>query len=71
MTIKMVSTRQEFAVEDESGYRFHVVAEQDTDTHAWHAKVEMRTHGYVSAETALEHLAHVASEFVRIVVGSK
>jgi hypothetical protein len=70
--VNLTPTRLEhtYEVGDESGYRFTVVAERNADG-AWSASVTMYSRGYVTAEHAVQHLAHSAEAFLRQVKEAK
>lgn len=68
MTMRLNTTRQEYAFEDANGYRFTVVATQDPES-GWSAEVVITTRGLKTAEDAIRRLERIASEFVRQVQG--
>lgn len=69
MTLELKSTRGEFELSDESGYKFKVITTQSLDgdhAGAWHAEVTFSTHGFKTAESAVLHLRSAAEHFVRM-----
>jgi hypothetical protein len=74
MALELKSTRSEFELADESGYRFKVIAEQNISGEqqgAWHegswrADVTFSTKGFKTAEAAVLHLISAAEHFVRM-----
>lgn len=69
MVFELKSTRSEFELSDQSGYKFKVVAEQELYGHrrgAWDAEVTFSTEGFKSAEGAVMHLISAAEHFVRM-----
>lgn len=70
MNLKPTRVEQTYEVGDESGYRFTVVAVYDPET-GWSASVNMATHGYQTAEYAVEHLTMSAAAFLRQVEEAK
>ena len=53
------STRLKYRLEDESGYLFHVTAEEEPET-GWSARVLITSRGYISAEGAVSKLVQNA-----------
>lgn len=64
MNLKPTRLEHTYEMGDESGYRYTVVASYDAET-GWSASVCMASHGYISADTAVEHLRHSAEAFLR------
>lgn len=64
MNLKPTRVEQTYEIGDESGYRFTVVASCDGKT-GWSAAVSMASHGYLTAEDAIQHLTHSAEAFLR------
>ena len=69
MALELKSTRSEFEMADESGYKFKIIAEQELHGHrkgAWQADVTFSTDGFKTAEAAVMHLVCAAEAFVRM-----
>lgn len=62
--MKLTSTRQEYRLEDESGYAFHVVADFDPEF-GWSASVSVRADGRKTPEAALSSLAVAVEHLLR------
>jgi hypothetical protein len=69
MVLELKSTRSEFELADESGYKFKVVAEQVIEGDrkgAWGASVTFSTWGFKNEEGAVLHLIGAAEHFIRM-----
>ena len=68
MPLDLKSTRVTYSLHDppeaDSGYKFTVDAEQDPEW-GWQASVIISTHGFKTADAAIEHLRHAAKAFLR------
>lgn len=62
--MKLISTRQEYRLEDESGYSFHVVCDQDPEF-GWSATVSAQATGYKAPEAALARLTETVEHLLR------
>ena len=68
--LEMKSTRCEYELKDESGYRFKITAEQ-AHFGAWQADVTFGTSGFNSAEAAVMHLKSAAEHFIRMLQAAR
>jgi len=69
MALELKSTRSEFELKDESGYKFRIVAEQELyglRAGSWGAEVTFSTEGFKNMESAVLHLQSAAEAFVRM-----
>lgn len=62
--MKLEPSAMTYEFDGGNGYRFSVDCEQDKETNGWSAVVTMATDNFPSAETAVEHLALSAREFL-------
>ena len=62
--MKLISTRQEFRLEDESGYSFHVVTDYDPEC-GWSAYVSARADGRKTPEAAVASLTVTVEHLLR------
>lgn len=61
--VNFVTTRKEFTLSDDSGYRFHVVLVKD-DEYGWGASVSFSADGYAIEQAALDSLAVSVERFL-------
>lgn len=69
MALVLKSTRGEFELFDDSGYKFKVVTEQVLEGDrigGWNASVTFSTYGFKTDEGAVNGLLHSAQAFVRM-----
>lgn len=62
--MNLVSTRQEYRLEDASGYSFHVVADLDPEF-GWSATVSAQATGHKTPEAALTRLTETVEHLLR------
>lgn len=69
MALELKSTRSEFELADESGYKFKIMAEMELEGDrrgAWGASVTFSTKGFKTEEGAVLHLIGAAEHFIRM-----
>lgn len=67
--LELSSTRKEFVLRDESGYRFDVVAVYDSET-GWSACVTFTAEGFKTDQAAIDHLVPAVEHFLQLLKGT-
>lgn len=64
--LKLLSTAPQFSLEDESGYKFEIYTNLDSDTGGWGASVRIFTEGMATEKAALSRLLETGKHFIRM-----